>query len=102
MTSPVLPSSRDGRIALARRTIERCLLVDDQADPEHYAVMGADTLVEFRVLVHNHERATDLYHAVADAIMLDAGFAAISYQSPRLFAGGPEVVCTIRVPVGAP
>jgi hypothetical protein len=95
-----IPASRDERIALAGASILACLAPDDQLDPEHYRVFKFDALIEFRVLVTTMPRAIALNHRIADAILLDAGFTAISYLPPVAVAGGYR--CAIRVPVGAP
>ncbi len=63
-------------------------------------VLDAPVLVEFRVLTPSMPAAIALNHRAADAIMHDAGFAAISYSPPKQVSGG--YVCAIRVPVGAP
>jgi hypothetical protein len=92
--------SREQLIAHAGATILACLAPDDQMDPEHYRVFGADLLIEFRVLVPTMPCAISLNHRIADAILIDAGFSAISYQPPK--KGSAGYLCTIRVPVGAP
>ena len=99
MTPPVLPATRDERIALARATIADLLDDGDQLDAEPTTSLENPALVMFRVQVPDESRAAELCADVAEATG-NAGFPAISYGS--LPPADDAYRVAIYVQVGAP
>lgn len=101
MTRPVLPATRDERIALVRSTIHALLVGDDQLAPDHQASFTDDTIVKFEVQTLTAARANVLSADIESALVSGAGFESAVSVGTRL-RNGEGWVLTIAVPVGAP
>lgn len=100
VTRPNLPVTRDERIALAHRTIGGCCGPEDQLLAGHQQPFGQPGVVSFQVLTPSEATAGELGIKVAKALLVDAGFKAVSFGPSKDASDG--LACSIRVPVGAP
>lgn len=96
MTPPVLPATRDERIALARATIADLLDDGDQLDAEPVASLENLAQVTFRAQVPDDDRAFELCADLSEAL-LNAGFRAVWFDDVEYADGGCRVAIHVQV-----
>lgn len=103
MTRLALPTSREGRIALAGATILSCInpARGDQMAPEHTSAFEDSTVAIFTVAAEDWERGQELEATIGHALR-ELGFTTWVARARNPEVGGPATAVAIRVVVGAP